>query len=128
MYSTLTILSIGFINKIVTSINVTGTKVIGGVDNLDSMRTKITKVVTGSTSGVQLLYGSADVIESVSRCDYVCAFVSGVGCFSDTISLIANYVPGANNTVVITYPVSYTCKAFVHFCRTGRLPFRLGCD
>jgi hypothetical protein len=128
MYTTLTVLSLGFINKIVNSVNATGTKVIGGVENLDQTRSKITKVVTGSTSGIQLLYGGADVIESVSRCDYVCAFVSGVGCLSDTISLIGNYVPGANNTVVITYPVSYTCKAFVHFCRTGRLPFRLGCD
>jgi hypothetical protein len=81
------------------------------------------KLATGrSTSGSLFAYGFAEFADAVGCGDTVCAAVALVGCTADLIELGSTFAPNLNISVMpITKPVSLSCKAFVSYCRSGRL-------
>jgi len=86
-----------------------------------------TKVVGATTGAAGAAKGSYDALEALACQDGVCFFISCVGTAADTLQIIASYVPGPNVTVLVTAPISVSCKVFVWCCKRGKLPWAGGC-
>ena len=84
---------------------------------------KVTGISTGAAAAAK---GIVDMLEAVARQDGVCAVVSGIGVYADSLSMLASFIPGPSVTTVVTVPVSVGCKVFVYCCKKAkRMPW--GC-
>lgn len=107
----------------IVNVNINSIALTGVGDKLSEGGKVVTKITGATTGAAGLAKGSVDVAEALACQDGVCAFVSSVGCFADTLQIVASFVPGPNVTAIITTPVSVGCKVFVWCCKKSKLPW-----
>jgi hypothetical protein len=82
------------------------------------------RTATSVTGGMSLMKGGTDAAKALLCNDGPCFVISCIGCVADGLQIIGSYAPGPNVTVVVTMPVSWSCKTLVWLCRRdGTLPW-----
>lgn len=81
-----------------------------------------TKILGGTTGGIQVGKGLHDAHEAFLCADGLCFVVSCAGVAADSVQVIGSWLPGPNMTCVVTMPISFCCKTFVWCCKRGLLP------
>lgn len=61
--------------------------------------------------------GISDTLEAIKWQDGTYAIISRIGCITDSVQILASFIPGPNLMFYLTSPLSLTCKVFVWCCK-----------